>query len=40
MIFCLGTALKRGLDTLIVGVRKAVVDVPTAVDDTGVTTEI
>lgn len=36
--FCLGTVLKRGLDTLIVGVRKAVVDVPIVVDETGETT--
>jgi hypothetical protein len=37
--FCLGTVLNLGLEAVIVGVRNAVVDVPTPVDVSGVTTE-
>lgn len=40
MIFCLGTVLNLGLDAVIVGVRKAVVDVPTADEVSGVITKI
>lgn len=40
MIFCLGTVLNLGRDAVIVGVRNAVVDVPTADEVSGVITEI